>query len=108
MLSWLWPRRRREDEYGRSGAWTRVRREHLAREPRCAACGRDRDLEVHHIVPYRERPELELDAENLVTLCADPCHLVFGHLLDYRRRANPHVREDAARYRGRLEDAKRQ
>lgn len=86
----------------RSGSWPRVRREHLQREPACAACGRSKDLEVHHIVPFHQRPELELEESNLITLCGDPCHLVFGHLLDYRRRANQHVREDAARYRARL------
>lgn len=101
MLSWLL--RRTVEEYGRSGAWPRVRREHLAREPACIACGRRADLEVHHVVPYHVRPELELDPTNLVTLCADPCHLVFGHLLDFRRRSNPHVREDAAAYRSRIE-----
>lgn len=98
MFGWL---RRTVDDYGRAGAWPRVRREHLEREPACAACGRSKDLEVHHIKPYHEHPERELDPTNLVTLCADPCHLVFGHLLDFRRRSNPHVREDAKRYRER-------
>jgi len=88
-------------EVGRAGAWPRVRREHLEREPGCIACGRQRSPEVHHVVPLRERPDLELAPTNLVTLCADPCHLVFGHLLDWRR-SNPHVREDAARYRARM------
>lgn len=91
MFGWLFNRR---DEFGRAGAWPRVRREHLAREPACAACGRAKDLEVHHIRPYHEHPELELDDGNLITLCADPCHLLFGHLCDYRS-WNPGVREDA-------------
>lgn len=104
MFGWL--RRQTEELFGRSGAWPRVRREHLEREPACVACGRSKDLEVHHIQPYHETPELELDDGNLVTLCADPCHLVFGHLLNYKR-ANPFVREDAAKYRQRLEAAKR-
>lgn len=99
MLSWLF--RRPTPEYERAGAWPRVRREHLEREPACAACGRSRDLEVHHIQPYHERPELELDAGNLVTLCAEPCHFVFGHLLNWKK-SNPHVRDDAARYRQRI------
>ena len=102
MFGWL---RRRLDEFGRSGRWPAVRRHHLEREPACVACGRSKDLEVHHIKPYRDHPELELDAGNLITLCADPCHFVFGHLLDYARRANPHVREDAERYRSRLREA---
>lgn len=99
MLSWLF--RRPTTEYERAGAWPRVRREHLEREPACAACGRSHDLEVHHIQPYHKRPELELDAGNLVTLCADPCHFVFGHLLNWKK-SNPHVRDDAARYRQRI------
>lgn len=102
ILNWLFGRA--PDEYGRSGAWPRVRRQHLEREPACAACGRTGDLEVHHIVPYHERPELELDPANLITLCGDPCHLVHGHLLNWRR-SNPHVREDAERYRQRMREA---
>lgn len=101
MFGW-W--RRVAEEYGRSGAWARVRREHLEREPECAACGRADDLEVHHVVPYHQRPEMELDPGNLVTLCADPCHFVHGHLLNWKR-SNPHVREDAARYRERVREA---
>jgi hypothetical protein len=99
MFGWL--KRRAEDLFGRSGQWPRVRREHLEQEPSCIACGRSRELEVHHVQPYHEHPELELDSQNLVSLCADPCHFVFGHLLNWRR-SNPHVREDAARYRERM------
>lgn len=104
MLSWL--RQKTDGLFGRSGSWARVRREHLEREPACIACGRTKDLEVHHILPYHKRPELELSPDNLCTVCADPCHLVFGHLLSFRDRYNPSVREDCARYRSRLEDAK--
>lgn len=98
IFGWL---RHQAELFGRSGRWATVRRLHLEREPACAACGRDGDLEVHHIEPYHKRPELELDDGNLVTLCADPCHLVFGHLLNFKR-SNPSVREDAARYRQRI------
>lgn len=89
--------------------WARVRRQHLEREPACAACGRSGDLEVHHIQPYHLRPELELDDGtngldgNLVTLCADPCHFVHGHLLSWKR-SNPSVREDCQRYRQRMRE----
>lgn len=99
LFGWL---RQQVELFGRSGRWASVRRQHLEREPACAACGRSKELEVHHIKPYHEHPELELDLGNLVTLCADPCHLVFGHLLNFKR-ANPSVREDAARYRQRVE-----
>ena len=105
MLGWL--RRQADDLFGRSGAWARVRREHLEREPSCIACGRTKDLEAHHIKGVKDHPELELAADNLCTLCADPCHLVFGHLLSFRDRINPNVREDCERYRQRLEAARR-
>lgn len=103
-----WFRKKSDDLFGRSSQWPTVRREHLKREPHCAACGRAKELEVHHIKPYHSHPELELDDGtngfdgNLVTLCADPCHLVHGHLLNWRR-SNPMVREDAYRYRQRIE-----
>lgn len=99
LLGWLFR------QYGRSGAWPRVRAEHLRREPACIACGRTSNLEVHHIRPYAKFPELELATDNLCTLCGDPCHLVFGHLLNYRTRWNPSVREDAARYMERIRQA---
>lgn len=100
MFGWL--RGQTDDLFGRSGRWATVRKQHLEREPACAACGRAKELEVHHIQPYHEHPELELDPGNLITLCADPCHLVHGHLLNWKR-SNEAVREDAARYRRRIE-----
>ena len=105
MFGWL---RRARDLFGapRSGKWPRVRREHLASNPACIACGRTADVEVHHVLPFRDRPELELEASNLVTLCADPCHLVHGHLLNWSL-SNPHVREDAASYKKRFNEARR-
>lgn len=101
MLGWL--RRTTENLFGRSGAWARVRRQHLEREPACVACGRSKDLEVHHMQPYHEHPELELDPGNLITLCAQPCHFVFGHLLNWSR-SNPMVRHDANAYRARMRE----
>lgn len=91
--------------YGRAGAWARVRREHLAKEPVCAACGRKEDLEVHHIVPCSVDARLELEPTNLITLCAHPCHLVHGHFMSWHR-YNLAVREDCKRYRDKLEASK--
>jgi 5-methylcytosine-specific restriction endonuclease McrA len=89
----------------RAGGWAKARREHLLKEPECVACGKADAVNVHHIVPYHTDPKRELDPTNLVTLCADPCHLVHGHLMSWSR-ANPEVREDCARYRAKLEKAK--
>jgi 5-methylcytosine-specific restriction endonuclease McrA len=91
---------------GRSGKWAAVRKAHLEKESACIACGGDDDLEVHHIVPISQNASRELDPSNLCTLCADPCHLVHGHLMSFRR-ANPFVREDCRHYRERLEAARK-
>ena len=85
---------------GRAGGWRRVREAHLAAHPRCLACGRDRNLEVHHLKPFHLFPDLELSEANLVTLCETGpaganCHLLIGHggsWHDY----NPHAGRDAA------------
>ena len=82
----------------RSGQWPRVRREHLEREPVCQACGRSKSLEVHHVVPVHVDETKQLDPANLLTLCADPCHFVHGHLMGWSR-VNPSVRADCTRYR---------
>lgn len=68
----------------RSPKWSNVRKEHLKNNDYCIACGRNKKLEVHHIKPVHLFPELELDPSNLVTLCADPCHIVFGHLMNFK------------------------
>ena len=92
----------------RSGQWPRVRREHLVRQPDCQACGKTTgDLEVHHKTSFASPggAALELDPANLITLCAQPCHLVHGHLMNYHR-SNPTVEKDCRAYRSRLEAAK--
>jgi len=81
----------------RASGWSKVRAEHLSKEPKCAACGTDKGLEVHHIKPVHVYPELELELSNLITLCDKSCHLYFGHL-KYFKSWNPEVRADAARY----------
>jgi 5-methylcytosine-specific restriction protein A len=63
----------------RSGRWPKVMASHLAKHPTCAACGSKRDLNVHHIKPYHLAPSLELDPENLITLCRTH-HISIGHL----------------------------
>lgn len=68
----------------RSPRWSKVRKEHLKSNPACAACGAKDKQEVHHIKPVHLFPDLELDPGNLVTLCSSPCHLLFGHLMNYK------------------------
>ena len=100
MFGWLFNRR---DDIGapRSGQWPRVRREHLAKQTECQACGRSKTLEVHHVHPFHEQPALELDPSNLITLCADPCHIVHGHLMSWLK-TNPDVVADCQRYRAKV------
>jgi 5-methylcytosine-specific restriction protein A len=68
----------------RSPKWSSVRKQHLKDNPFCAACGRYAKLEVHHIEPVHVNPSRELDPSNLVTLCDNPCHIIFGHLMNYK------------------------
>lgn len=81
----------------RSSRWPKVREQYLQKCPNCAACGRKSKVEVHHKIPVHMAPELELDMDNLITLCDDPCHFVFGHLFNYRS-YNKNVEEDCAVY----------
>ena len=71
----------------RSGKWPALRKHHLEMHPTCAVCGGKKFLEVHHIQDFHVHPELELDPENLITLCEHPYfndHLRYGHLGDYK------------------------
>ena len=81
----------------RSGKWSEVRRDFLKLHPACEACGVTTDLNCHHIKPFSQFPELELDPSNLITLCRKH-HFEVGHLGNWRT-ANATVREDAARIR---------
>ena len=71
---------------GRSPHWHKVRTEFIDQFPSCAVCGGAANLDVHHIKPFHLHPKLELDKDNLLTLCRKSevlggcdCHLVFGH-----------------------------
>lgn len=79
---------------GRSHRWPAVRRGHLAAHPFCEACGRAKDLDVHHVRPFHLYPELELVGDNLMTLCRT-CHWVFGHCGVSWSCYNPLAREEA-------------
>jgi hypothetical protein len=87
---------------GRSPQWPRVRREHLATNPSCAACGTSKGVEVHHVIPFSHDPSLELDPGNLLTLCEPRgCHLRIGHNFDWRA-MNPHAVADAQQQMARI------
>ncbi len=77
----------------RSPRWWKIRKTHILRYSRCAACNTNKKLEVHHIVPFWKAPEREEDPENLITLCRWH-HLLFGHFMYYKS-YNEDVVEDA-------------
>lgn len=81
----------------RSKEWPNIRKKHLEKQPCCQACGSTRRLEVHHIEPFHINPSRELDPNNLITLCGNGCHFVFGHLMDYSS-WNVNVIEDSRVY----------
>ncbi|HEX7737074.1 MAG TPA: HNH endonuclease signature motif containing protein [Ktedonobacteraceae bacterium] len=85
----------------RSPHWFRVAKEHLLRQPACVVCGTRRGLQVHHIKPFHLHPQLELDPNNLITLCelkGRDHHLLIGHLDEWAS-FNVNVHEDAKRHR---------
>jgi 5-methylcytosine-specific restriction endonuclease McrA len=89
--------------YGRSRSpeWPALAHAHLQKEPACVACGyRGKGLQVHHIKPFHLFPELELDPNNLITLCevkGRDHHLLLGHLDDWES-YNLNVRTDVKRF----------
>lgn len=84
----------------RSPKWDGVRDDFVKSHPECAACGSKQKLQVHHIKPFHMDRSLELDTNNLITLCEDEkhCHLKIGHLGNFKNE-NPQVREQAAQMR---------
>lgn len=94
----------------RSSRWPKARAAHLAVYPFCAVCNGKAKLEVHHIKPFHEFPELELVESNMVTLCESgnggvTCHLHYGHLGNYKN-INPDVLTDIPIWRVKLDNAK--
>ena len=90
----------------RSSKWPTVRKYHLKANPVCAVCGGKDKIEVHHIKPFHEYPELELEPTNLISLCESKsfgivCHLLVGHLGSYKK-INPDVLEDAKTWNEKL------
>jgi 5-methylcytosine-specific restriction enzyme A len=83
----------------RSGKWRTVEKNFLLEHPVCAACGGSKKLNVHHIKPFHMFRELELDPNNLITLCMSferEDHVLLGHCGNFKL-YNPNIREDAAK-----------
>ena len=89
----------------RSPHWSSVRTAHLKTAGTCEACGSDKSLEVHHKQPFHDKPELELDPSNLITLCDGSinCHLLVGHLGDWKS-FNVDVVADAATWKAKIQN----
>jgi len=93
-------------DHRRSSKWPTVRKHHLKNNPNCALCEGTDKLEVHHIKPFYEHPELELEPSNLLTLCESYsygicCHRTVGHLGNYKK-INPNVVEDSKIWNSKL------
>lgn len=72
-----WRENREASTFYASRAWRRLREYQITREPLCRHCmqqGRTTaGKQVDHIIPRKRAPELELDMDNVQTLCAS-CH----------------------------------
>jgi len=90
----------------RSKDWPAFRKAQIAKQPYCSVCKRTERLQLHHLTPFHVAPELELSPENTVVLCARSkvlnCHLVYGHLGDFKR-INPFVMADIAEWSAKLD-----
>jgi len=74
----------------RSSKWRKLEKDFLEKNSFCAVCGSKQTLNVHHIKPFHLYPELELDVNNLITLCMGKkeCHLLIGHGADFKAYCN--------------------
>lgn len=81
----------------RSSKWPTLEKHFLEAHPTCAACGSKKRLNVHHCKPFHLDPTLELDPNNLITLCMSTkeCHLHLGHGGSFKQYC-PDVRQYAA------------
>lgn len=89
----------------RSPQWRHFRERFLTVNCLCEGCGTGANLEAHHLIPYSQEPDLELEWSNLLAMCRE-CHFQIGHLRDWGL-VNPHAREDAKVYRERFREARK-
>ncbi len=78
----------------RSKYWPKVRKMFVKKNPTCKCCGTKKSPEIHHIKDFSSFPLLELETTNLITLCGKRCHILFGHLKNWKS-INPDIVEDA-------------
>ena len=80
----------------RSSQWDDVRYAFAEKNQTCAVCKSDKKLQIHHCVPFHHDSSLELDPENLISLCMDKfdCHIQIGHGDNFKF-YNENVRQDA-------------
>ncbi len=62
----------------RNPKWWGVRTTHITVYNKCKVCSTQKSLDVHHIIPVSVDPSLELNFDNLVTLCRHH-HFYIGH-----------------------------
>ena len=81
----------------RSSSWRKVRKAFIKENPYCAVCGKKGKIlksnEIHHCVPFHKDQSLELNPENLITLCRKH-HFFVGHLNSFYS-FNSEVRSDS-------------
>ena len=53
---------------------------------KCAKCGTESDLVIHHIIPYNIAPDLFIVESNMSVLC-DACHREYHHLYGFNGNA---------------------
>ncbi|MFP4126844.1 MAG: HNH endonuclease [Alphaproteobacteria bacterium] len=72
--------------------WRALRLQALRRDGwRCVRCGARHGLEVDHIAPREDRPDLAHDLDNLQVLCG-PCHAA-KTAAEQGRKADPERRK---------------
>jgi len=92
----------------RSSKWAKVRKEHLKNNPNCEICGTKGTLRVHHKIPFHIAPDMELNKNNLVTLCENKkyginCHLLLGYIGNFKR-INPSCETDIMVWNNKLKN----
>jgi len=65
----------------RHSGWNDFRRTYI--KDRCEVCGSKYFRELHHVIPFTVRPDMELFPSNVVTLCRKH-HFEWGHLFSFK------------------------